>query len=606
MATLSVDSFVDFVERSELVEPDVFQAAVTELKAAHGGSLPEDADTTANFFVEKGLLTSWHVEKLMDKKYKRFHLGKYKLLRLLGTGGMSSVYLAEHKLMHRLRAIKVLPERRVNDSSYLARFHLEAQATAQLAHPNIVRCYDVDNEGNTHYIVMEFIEGKDLNTIIKQEGPLSLELACNYMAQAAEGLAHAHQNGLIHRDVKPANLLVDRKGIVKLLDLGLALFSDNERASLTVEHNENVLGTADYLAPEQAVNSHKVDHRADIYGLGCTLYFLLTGHPPFPDGTLAQRIAKHQSQMPEDIRKSRPDCPRDLADICIKMMQKRPEKRHPTMKDVAQALETWLANHGYKFEPGSGESAAKAAMLTSGPGYRSGPDSSGSKGSFSGSKGRIAGAAGARPKAPHRNDDTVYDKARADTKKGRDSSISKPGSSKTSAKSSGAHRALPVAKALDGPGSDKKSLSGANLVVNPAAAQSSAKPVAKAPAKASSGAMPVVRSAPSAAPDPFDLASASAESLSVPAASLSTLPSHSVSTSSGAEVAPWMIVTGVLAAVVLVAALVVGIIYATQSGAGGTSPGAKDTSSLLTSAGRQLIGYETVGDTAGRQDRSRF
>ena len=301
MATLSVDSFIDYVERSELVEAEALQAAVAELKAAHGGELPADANVAANLLIDKGLLTAWHVEKLMDKKYKRFSLGNYKLLRLLGQGGMSSVYLAEHKLMHRLRAIKVLPEKRVHDSSYLARFHLEAQATAQLNHPNIVRCYDIDNEGATHYIVMEFIEGKDLYSIIKQEGPLSLELSCNYIAQAAEGLAHAHNNGLIHRDVKPANLLVDPRGIVKILDLGLALFSDNERASLTVEHNENVLGTADYLAPEQAVNSHNVDHKADIYGLGCTLYFLLTGHPPFPDGTLAQRIAKHQSQMPADI-----------------------------------------------------------------------------------------------------------------------------------------------------------------------------------------------------------------------------------------------------------------------------------------------------------------
>src|SRR5688572_15187615 len=249
----------------------------------------------------------------MDKKYKGFFLGKYKLLRHIGTGGMSSVYLAEHMLMHRQRAIKVLPKGRVNDSSYLQRFHLEAQATASLDHPNIVRCYDVDNDGDTHFIVMEFIEGKDLNNVVRQEGRLPLELACNYIAQSAEGLAHAHQSNLIHRDVKPANLLVDPKGVVKILDLGLALFSDDARASLTVAHNENVLGTADYLAPEQAVNSHKVDHRADIYALGCSLYFLPPGHPPFPHRTLAQRVAKHQTQQPEEIGKSHPDCPRDWA-----------------------------------------------------------------------------------------------------------------------------------------------------------------------------------------------------------------------------------------------------------------------------------------------------
>jgi eukaryotic-like serine/threonine-protein kinase len=586
MATLTVDSFLEYVEKSELVEPAELSAAVSELSAAQGGALPDDADALAKLLVEKGLLTSWHVEKLMDKKYKRFVLGKYKLLRLLGTGGMSSVYLAEHRLMHRQRAIKVLPQKRVNDSSYLARFHLEAQATAQLDHPNIVRCYDIDNEGDTHYIVMEFIEGKDLNTIVKQEGALPLELVCNYIAQAAQGLAHAHANGLIHRDVKPANLFVDKQGIVKILDLGLALFSDNERASLTVEHNENVLGTADYLAPEQAVNSHKVDHRADIYGLGCTLYFLLTGHPPFPDGSLAQRIAKHQSQMPADIRIDRPDCPRDLADICMKMMQKRPEKRHANMLEVAQVLENWLDKHGYKFEPGSGEAAAKAALLTAGVGLRSGPASGGSRGSLSGAKGKTAGGSSGdvRPKAPHRNDDTVYDKARADTRKGRDSSPGKSEPPATSAKSSGAHRALPVAKALDGPGSDKKSNSGPQSAVRAAAALPAARP-----AKSASGAVPITSAAalPDLGSPSLDLASISDTAFSAPAAMLPghALPSHTAPAAATA-VAPWMIVAGAIAAVALVAALVIGIVIATQGGTGtsGKRPGSGDTSSLLTAS----------------------
>lgn len=492
MANISVAGFIDYVERSALVEPGVLQSAIDEFQAACGGKLPDDADLLANYLIDKKLLTSWHVAKLMDKKYRGFFLGKYRMLRLIGSGGMSTVYLAEHKLMHRQRAIKVLPKRRVNDSSYLARFHLEAQATSQLDHPNIVRCYDVDNDGDTHYIVMEFIEGKDLNTIVKQEGPLPLELACNYIAQAAEGLAHAHEKGLIHRDVKPANLLVDTKGILKILDLGLALFSDNERASLTVEHNENVLGTADYLAPEQAVNSHTVDHKADIYGLGCALYFVLTGHPPFPDGTLAQRIAKHQTHQPDDIRKDRPDCPRDLADICMKMMQKRPEKRYANMTEVAQALEGWLHNHGYKFEPGSGEAAAKAALLTAGgPVARRGSGSmGGSRGSFSGSGHLISGSNSGtiKPKSPSR-DDTVYDKTRVDTKKG-DSGLAKPGSGKKSA----ASKPLPVAKPIDAGAGDRKSTSGAIPVVAASAVtKSGPQSVMRGASKSLSGALPVVK-----------------------------------------------------------------------------------------------------------------
>jgi serine/threonine-protein kinase len=189
MAKLSAANFLDYVERSSLVDEAALSKSVAEFKTQHGGELPEDGDLLANHLIKAGLITDWHVDKLMDKKYKGFFLGKYKLLRHIGTGGMSSVYLAEHMLMHRQRAIKVLPKGRVNDSSYLQRFHLEAQATASLDHPNIVRCYDVDNDGDTHFIVMEFIEGKDLNSVVKQEGPLPLELACNYIAQSAEGWA---------------------------------------------------------------------------------------------------------------------------------------------------------------------------------------------------------------------------------------------------------------------------------------------------------------------------------------------------------------------------------------------------------------------------------
>jgi serine/threonine-protein kinase len=177
MATLSVDSFLEFVEKSELVEPGVLQLALGELKAAHAGALPADSIEVANFLIDKKLLTSWHVEKLMEKKYRGFSLGKYRMLRLIGSGGMSTVYLAEHKLMHRQRAIKVLPKRRVNDTSYLARFHLEAQATSQLDHPNIVRCYDVDNEGDTHYIVMEYVEGQDINQKVMAIGPIDYDNA---------------------------------------------------------------------------------------------------------------------------------------------------------------------------------------------------------------------------------------------------------------------------------------------------------------------------------------------------------------------------------------------------------------------------------------------
>ena len=165
---------------------------------------------------------------------------------------------------------------------------------------------------------MEYVDGLDLQQIVKRDGPMDASTAADAIAQAARGLAHAHSKNVIHRDVKPANLLIDSRDVVRLLDMGLALMGAEDEESLTVANNENVLGTADYLAPEQALNSHEVDHRADIYGLGCTMYFLLTGQPPFNQGTLAQRIAMHQKEMPVPIRTIRKDCPGELEGICCK------------------------------------------------------------------------------------------------------------------------------------------------------------------------------------------------------------------------------------------------------------------------------------------------
>ncbi|MEX0712859.1 MAG: protein kinase, partial [Pirellulales bacterium] len=265
-----------------------------------------------------------------------------KLLGHLGTGGMSSVFLAEHVLMRRRVAVKVLPQNRVHDTSYLARFHREARAVAALDHPNIVRAFDVDNEEDVHYLVMEYVDGRDLKQMVESDGPLDFATAAETIRQAADGLAHAHEAGLIHRDMKPANLLIDSKGTVKVLDLGLARFADEVEASLTNEHDEKMLGTVDYLAPEQAVNSHMVDARADIYSLGCTLYFALTGLPPFPTGSLAQRVFMHQTQEPPSIYQKRPDAPAELVAIFRRMTAKSPDARYQSAAEVSRALEHWI------------------------------------------------------------------------------------------------------------------------------------------------------------------------------------------------------------------------------------------------------------------------
>ncbi|SRR6056297_156464 len=365
MTNITSERFVELVAKSDLVPHSKCDALVSKVRAKFGGKLPENPEKMAAIFRQNHLLTSWHTDKLLTGKYKGFFLGKYKLLGHIGTGGMSSVYLAEHVKMGDRRAIKVLPRRRVNDASYLARFQNEAKAIASLSHPNIVRAFDIDNEGDVHYLVMEYVDGDDLQVRVRKNGPFDIREAVEVIVQAARGLEHAHGRGMIHRDVKPANLLIDSTNTVRLLDMGLALVAQEDDASLTIEHNENVLGTADYLAPEQALNSHQVDHRADIYGLGCTLYFMLTGQPPFPEGSLAQRIAKHQTEMPKSIREIRADCPGELEGMVVKMIQKDPRYRYQSAADVAIAMERWLETSqlAAKRSKSTGRSGAVATAL---------------------------------------------------------------------------------------------------------------------------------------------------------------------------------------------------------------------------------------------------
>ena len=345
MAEQSAKSFLSLVNRSGIIVEDRLKHALSELAAKQAGqSKKVSAEELAAHLVGSGLITDWHVEKLRNGKYKGFFLGKFKLLGHLGTGGMSSVYLAEHRISGKKRAIKVLPKKRVSDKSYLDRFYLEGRAAAALNHPNVVRIYDICNEADTHYMVMEYVKGRDLYETVKANGQLNFEDAADYVRQASLGLAHAHEKGLVHRDIKPANLLLTDDGMVKILDLGLALLKEEETESLTVLYNEKVMGTADYLSPEQAINSHEVDHRADIYSLGCTLYYLLTGKPPFSEGTLAQRIAKHQTAEPPPLKEQVPECPDELIAICHRMMRKAPDQRYVDCNELAQVVEHFKAN----------------------------------------------------------------------------------------------------------------------------------------------------------------------------------------------------------------------------------------------------------------------
>jgi serine/threonine protein kinase len=227
----------------------------------------------------------------------------------------------------------------------LGRFYREARAAGGLEHPNIVRTHDIDQDGNLHFIVMDYVDGPNLLEVVKKFGPMDIGRACSYISQTASGLDYAFRNGLIHRDVKPGNVLIDRHGTARLLDMGLARFFQDHTDQLTIKYDDKiVLGTADYVAPEQVANSHSVDIRADIYGLGATFYFLLAGHPPFPDGTIAQKLISHQTRTPTPIRQLRPEVPEEIAEVLERMMAKSTAERYQSPMQIYEALLPWIQN----------------------------------------------------------------------------------------------------------------------------------------------------------------------------------------------------------------------------------------------------------------------
>ncbi len=336
-APATIDELLELVRKSGVADEKRLETHVGKLRAAD--TLPTEPSKLAGVLVRDGLLTHFQAEHLMQGKWRRFTIGKYKVLEKLGSGGMGQVYLCEHKLMRRRVAVKVLPSAKAKDDSAKERFYREARAVAALDHPNIVHAYDIDQDDELHFLVMEFVDGANLQEIVKRGGPLDVTRACHYVRQAALGLEHAHQAArLVHRDIKPGNILVDRTGVVKILDMGLARFFLDEEDLLTKKYDENVLGTADYLAPEQALDSHAVDIRADIYSLGATFYFMLTGKTPFGEGTVAQKLIWHQSRQPKTVAEHRRDVPAGVQAVITKMMAKEPGQRYQVPGEIVEAL----------------------------------------------------------------------------------------------------------------------------------------------------------------------------------------------------------------------------------------------------------------------------
>jgi|GEM_PF-5366973 len=336
---LSYTDLASIVRRSGLVASHKLDEVLAQISQG-AGQASIDASLLASRLIESSLVTRWQTQHLIKGRCQGFFLGQYKLMSAIGTGGMGSVYLAEHVLMRRKVAIKVLASSKA-DMATIDRFLVECRAISALDHPNIVRAFDFQRAEKFHYLVMEYVPGENLQTIVERGGPVPPNTAAEWIRQAALGLAHAHAAGIVHRDIKPSNLSLDPKGVIKLLDLGLARFDISEDASLTAQHS--VLGTVDYLSPEQALDSHEVDHLTDLYSLGGTLYYLLTGQVPFPSGSPMQRLMAHQSLEPTSIRELQPDVAGELVRICERMMAKIPAERFPTAAAVAEALGTYLA-----------------------------------------------------------------------------------------------------------------------------------------------------------------------------------------------------------------------------------------------------------------------
>ncbi len=328
----TMEDFLQLLDTTETLNPK-------QLRAAR--NLANDVKAFARKLIAAKLLTEWQAAQLVAGR-SPFLLDKYKLLRLLGRGDMGDVFLCDHVTLNRRVAVRVLSRQISRNKAVLERFLAEARTLAELNHPNIIQAYSVDGKDQHYYLIMEYVDGANFKQIVGKRGPLEPCTAADFIRQAAEGLRHAHVNGFIHGNIKPSNFLVDRENTVKILDLGLGGLQQHNSLSSNGSQSANLLNSIDYLAPEHALGSTDIDHRADLYSLGCTFYFLLTGGPPFPEGPLYEKLAMHQSAQPKSIKNLRKDVADPLVEMCDKLMAKKPNDRYQSADAVAEALRDFL------------------------------------------------------------------------------------------------------------------------------------------------------------------------------------------------------------------------------------------------------------------------
>ncbi len=337
---------------------------------ADGGRLTADQisdDVLGGRLVDAGYLNRWQVEQLKEGRTK-FTLGPYRIVNAIGQGGMGHVFKAEHKLLGRIEAIKVLPKSKSTPEA-VAAFQREIRAQAQLDHPNLVRVSYADFEGDTYFFVTEYVPGTDLRKLVRRNGPLRFPVAATIVSQAAEGLHYAHRRGLVHRDVKPGNLLVTPDGRTKITDLGLAWFLMEELENAKpAGKGSTLVGTADYLAPETIREPNRILPVSDVYSLGCTLYYAVTGKVPFPGGTTADKIRRHLDETPLNPLHFNPDLPEGFCDAIAAMMDKNPDRRTPTAAAVVELLRPWrdenATRHLAERQPGGADAQQRGATPT--------------------------------------------------------------------------------------------------------------------------------------------------------------------------------------------------------------------------------------------------
>ena len=339
--SIALDGFIRCLQKSGLFERDEVDRFVDAID-------PDDSETFARQLISQKAITSFQARALLQGRWRGLVLGNYVVLEKLGQGGMGRVFKARHKHMDRLVCLKVLDSSGRKSPGMVERFRQEARTAAALNHPNIVVAHDADQAGGIPFLAMEFIEGTDLARLVQQRGPLPVQSAASLMLQVSQALQYAHEQGVVHRDVKPHNLLLDEAGTIKVLDMGLARFDSylapnaDATTHASVTTTGVVMGTVDYMSPEQAVNSRNADCRSDIYSLGCTLYFLLTGKVLYGGDTIMEKLVAHRERDVPRLKSSRDDIPPELEAIFQQMVAKDPDKRYQSMSNLADDLQTFV------------------------------------------------------------------------------------------------------------------------------------------------------------------------------------------------------------------------------------------------------------------------